>query len=102
MNKLNILAGLILSLASPVMAEAEPVKQFILLNREPGPVSREGFVEIRRALPDVANAKIRVGIGHIFSYVCIFNWEGIRDNAAVLEAIRQTVNASVPEPHATK
>jgi hypothetical protein len=29
-------------------------------------------------------------------YVCIFNWEDIRDNAAALEAIRQTVAASVP------
>jgi hypothetical protein len=28
-------------------------------------------------------------------YLCIFNWEGIRDSAPVLEAIRQTVAASV-------
>ena len=31
-------------------------------------------------------------------YLCIYNWEGIRDSAPVLDAIRQTIAASVPQP----
>jgi hypothetical protein len=59
---LRILAGLVLSLASPIVADAKPARRFILVNLAHG-FSREGIFEVRRALPDVAGAKIRVGIG---------------------------------------
>jgi hypothetical protein len=86
-GRLLILAGLALSLASRAVADNGPARQFILVNREPGPVSREGFVEIRCVLPDVANAKIRVGIGHIFSY-----FQSPSDQTAA--ALRQVLQAA--------
>lgn len=57
--------------------DARPV-QYVLVNRMPGnpwnqnnpdSIQREGFEEVKRALPQTENAKIRVGIGFIFSYL---------------------------------
>ncbi len=60
-----------------LLASDDLFQQFILLNCKPGvgwgkgqpqPISPEEFLEIKKALPDVPGAKIRVGIGFIFSY----------------------------------
>jgi hypothetical protein len=57
------------------LAAAESSRQFILLNRRLGPASGrfesiafEDFEEMKRALPDVQGAGIRIGVGYIFSY----------------------------------
>lgn len=51
--------------------------QYILVNRapnvawnlkDPSTIQREDFEEVKKALPDVEGAKIRAGIGFIFSY----------------------------------
>jgi len=54
---------------------AESTRQFILLNRSLGPASgrfeptaRGDFEQVKRALPDVPGAGIRIGVGYIFSY----------------------------------
>ena len=60
--------------------------QFILVNRMPGtrwnagrPESfrREDFEEVRRALPEVPSARVRPGIGFIFSYFQVASEEAI-------------------------
>jgi len=58
--------------------DEQRLSQFILVNRNPSAVARggrpaavslEGFQEVKQALPDVPGARIRVGVGYIFSYL---------------------------------
>ncbi|MCW5550778.1 MAG: hypothetical protein KIS67_01295 [Verrucomicrobiae bacterium] len=70
-----VVALLINCFAIVALAETDSVRQFILLNRSTGPasgrfepVSREHFLEIKRAVPDVPGASLRPGISYIFSY----------------------------------
>ena len=69
-------------------AQTARASQFLLVNRTPGPVSLESFQEVRRALPDVPDSKIRVGIGFIFSYF------QTRDDASLLASLRGTLQWS--------
>ena len=61
-------------------------RQFILVNRTRGPavVSREDFEEVKRALPDVPGARIRIGVGYIFSYFRA-------DDAVLLTSLRRVL-----------
>jgi hypothetical protein len=78
---------LLAGLPSGLWAEDAPPTQFILVNRTPGarwnagrPESfrREDFEEVRRALPEVPSARVRPGIGFIFSYFQVANEEAKR------------------------
>lgn len=67
--------GLAWSLAFTALAGEVTSRQFVLLNRRLGPasgqfelVSREYFLEIKRAVPDLPGASVRPGISYIFSY----------------------------------
>jgi len=66
-------------------APAVQTHQFILLNRTPGTVSRESFQEVKRALPDVPGARIRIGVGYIFSYL------QAKDDASLLTALKNVL-----------
>ena len=77
---------LLAGLPSGLWAEDAP-PQFILVNRRPGtrwnagrPESfrREDFEEVRRALPEAPSARVRPGIGFIFSYFQVASEEAKR------------------------
>lgn len=66
-------AALLVCFATSSLAQS--ARQFILVNRSLGPASgrfeptaREEFEQIKRVLPDVPGASIRIGVGYIFSY----------------------------------
>ena len=72
-----LLIGFSILLGADTEAEAatESPRQFILLNRRLGPasnqlepLSQDTFAEVKRALPEVPGASIRIGLGYIFSY----------------------------------
>ena len=74
MMRIVLVAALALSLVCGLADDQRP-RQFILLNRKLGPasnrfepVAREEFEQVKRALPDVPVARIRLGVGYIFSY----------------------------------
>jgi hypothetical protein len=74
--------AVVATLLSAIAAQAEPVGQFILLNRklpwrggEPQPVTREELMEVKTALPPVPDAGVRIGVGYIFSYLRSMNDE---------------------------
>ena len=82
-------------LEAPVhAATAERPTQFLMVNRIPGPgwgrgrpepVGREAFEEIKRALPEVPQSGLRVGIGFIFSYF------RTADDTSLLASLRQVL-----------
>ncbi len=71
-------AILVVLFAAPLSGEAKeerPPLQYILLNRKavayrPGQevISRENFMETKKALPEATGSRIRIGLGFIFSY----------------------------------
>lgn len=84
-----VFIALVSCLAVPAMAGASAPRQYILVNRKLGPASlrfepvpREHFEEIKRALPTPPNARIRLGVGYIFSYF------RTKDDAALLASLR--------------
>jgi hypothetical protein len=69
---------LALGAGAAAAAQTDRPTQYILLNRMPGnpwhqsrpdSINRAGFEEIRKALPETGEARIRIGIGYIFSYL---------------------------------
>ena len=74
--------------ADACAAQSERTSQFILVNHVPGPVSREGFEEVKRALPDVPGARIRIGVGYIFSYF------RVQDDASLLASLRGVLQSA--------
>jgi hypothetical protein len=96
MNRPAAATWLALALAlappAPAAAEAKHPGQFLLLNRKAGPAShrfepvpRADFEEIKRALPDVPGASLRVGVGYIFSYF------QARNDEVLLAALRRVL-----------
>ena len=69
-------------------AKAQRTSQFILVNHVPGPVSRGGFEEVNRALPDVPGSRIRIGAGYIFSYF------HAKDDASLLDSLRSVLQSA--------
>ena len=70
-----VFLALVFCLNPPIVANDKSPQQFILLNRRLGPAShrfepvpREHFEEIKRAFPEPPGARIRIGVGYIFSY----------------------------------
>lgn len=72
--------------------DVQQERQFILVNRTRGPaaVSREDFEEVKRALPDVPGARIRIGVGYIFSYFRADDTVLLASLHRVLERAEQT------------
>lgn len=70
-----VVGGWLADLTTTAMAQAESARQYVLFNRRLGPasgqfepVARPEFEAVKRALPDVPGASVRVGVGYIFSY----------------------------------
>lgn len=87
------LAGLAMALASHAVADAEPPRQFILVNRTTAPIAPGDFEEVKRALPDVPGANIRIGIGYIFSY---FQSSSNQTVAALRQALQAAEETGTP------
>jgi hypothetical protein len=77
--------------------DAQRACQFLLVNRtagagagqgRPAAASVDGFQEVKRALPDVPGARIRIGVGHIFSYF------QAKDDASLLASLRQVLQSA--------
>lgn len=73
-------------------AQVPGARQFILVNCAAGPSRgqelREEFLEVKRALPDVPGARVRVGVGYIFSY---FRAE---EDAVLMASLRRVLEAA--------
>jgi len=95
MEQFGMRGFLVMALAlcsAATVAEARHPKQFILFNRTSGPgshrfepVTREDFTEIKRALPEVPGASIRVGVSYAFSYL------QARNGDALLASLRRVL-----------
>lgn len=76
--RIIFLTALVVGLApANIAADDAPARQFILVNRRldagayrdrPPAEARETFEEVRRVLPEIPGAQIRVGLGFILSY----------------------------------